>query len=105
MQAIQSNDQGRQHALPQINRHLPDSYESWLRQSDAAAKKIGEERVFQIEKMSPGDTRPLVICSTSKSSAQKLIAALSQTDSADRYRVVCYVHPVLPGFDKPGMEH
>jgi len=100
MQQIQ-REQGRQPVEPRINSHLPDSYEAWLRSADIANRKVvQEEKVYQVEKISPGDSRPLVICSTSKSSAQKLIAALSQRDSADRYRVVCYLHPALPGFER-----
>jgi hypothetical protein len=71
----------------------------WKKQS-ALAKTPQVERVYQIEKLSPGDARPLVIAMTSKTSAQQLIAALYEQHTRDQIRVSVFAHPVLPGLER-----
>jgi hypothetical protein len=91
----------------QTNSHLPNSFEEWVRQSDLAGKRIGEEKLFQIEQVSIKDParRPEVVAICGKSAAQKLLASLAeQRDSPYRFAVTAvFVHPVLPGFNQEGI--
>ena len=84
--------------------HLPISLSHWIRQSDAA-RNVMDERVYEIRKLArePGE-RDLIIAQTSKQSAQRLIAALSEQQTKDRYRVSVFVCPVLPTAERWGME-
>jgi hypothetical protein len=71
----------------------------WTRQFDQSPKRL--ETVFQITKLasSPGE-RDLIIGMTSKTSAQRLIAALAEQENGiERYRVSCFTHPLLPGLE------
>jgi hypothetical protein len=72
-----------------------------LRRQSLVNAKI-EEKAYQVTRLErdPQD-RPEIICFTSKTSAQRLIADLAGQQGPDRYRVTCFSHPVLPGF---GME-
>jgi hypothetical protein len=69
-----------------------------------ALVKGTEEKIYQIEKMEPGDHRPLVIAITSKTSAQRLIAALCEQHTQAQYRVRVFLHPFIPGLEKAGLE-
>ena len=65
--------------------------------------KIKEERVYEIDKISPGNYRPLVITVTSKSSAQRLMAQLAEErglKDQGRYRMFAFTHPTLPGLER-----
>ena len=76
----------------------------WTRQFDQSPKRL--ETVFQITKLaSSPEERDLIIAMTSKSSAQRLIAAFAEIGGPDRYRVSCFEHPLLPGFQSMEMEH
>jgi hypothetical protein len=71
--------------------HVP-SNDHWLRQCD----KARASKVYQvIELPRAPEEQPVVIAMTSKSSAQRIIAALTEQGEADRYRVSCFDHPEL----------
>ena len=76
----------------------------WTRQFDQSPKGL-DTRVFQITKLasSPGE-RDLIIAMTSKTSAQRLIAAFAEMGGPERYRVCSFEHPLLPGFQGMEME-
>jgi hypothetical protein len=94
MQQRQLDVQVRQHVLPQ-------PYEEWIRQSDLARRKLHEERVFQISRISPEQDRPLIIATCGKRSAQKFLAAVATQESPDQFRIkAVFVTPVLPGFER-----
>ena len=81
--------------------HSSESHlDHWTRQFDQSPKDL-ETRVYQVTKLasSPGE-RDLVIAMTSKSSAQRLIAAFAEEQGPDRYRVTCFEHPTLPGMER-----
>jgi hypothetical protein len=72
----------------------------WTRQFDRSAKDL-ETRVYQVTKLaSSPEERDLVIAMTSKSSAQRLIAAFAEAQGPDQYRVTCFEHPTLPGIER-----
>ena len=79
--------------------HFAAKTDHWTRQFDQLPKDL-ETRVYQVTKLasSPGE-RDLVIAMTSKSSAQRLIAAFAEEQGPDRYRVTCFEHPTLPGME------
>ena len=82
--------------------HFPAKTDHWTRQFDQSPKAL-DTRVFKITKLaSSPEERDLIIAMTSKSSAQRLIAAFAEIGGPDRYRVSCFEHPLLPGFQ--GME-
>jgi hypothetical protein len=65
----------------------------WVRQYDQARLS----RVYQVMQLPRTlEDRPIIIAMTSKSSAQRIIAALAEQGEADRYRVSCFEHPELP---------
>ena len=63
-----------------------------------------DERVYEIDKTSPGAYRPLVVAITSKTSAQRLMAQLAEerglTQDQGRYRMFAFTHPTLPGLER-----
>ena len=70
------------------------------RASSTDRAKDLETRVYQVTKLaSSPEERDLVIAMTSKSSAQRLIAAFAEAQGPDRYRVTCFEHPTLPGME------
>lgn len=62
---------------------------------------MNEEKVYQIDRMR-GDQKVETVAITSKQSAQKLIAQLSEQylGSGYKYRVKEFTHPNLPGMDR-----
>ena len=85
--------------------HLPAKTDHWTRQFDQSPKAL-DTRVFQITKLaSSPDEGDLIIAMTSKQSAQRLIAAFAERGGSGRYRVSCFEHPFLPGFQSMEMEH
>jgi hypothetical protein len=81
--------------MHQLEAHL----DHWTRQFDQSPKHL-ETRVYQVTKLaSSPEERDLVIAMTSKSSAQRLIAAFAEAQGPDRYRVTCFEHPTLPGME------
>ena len=65
---------------------------------------LREERVYEIDKTSPGAYRPLVVAITSKTSAQRLMAQLAEErglQDQGRYRMFAFTHPTLPGLERP----
>jgi hypothetical protein len=61
----------------------------------------GENTVYQVSalpKDKPFD-RPMVLAMTSKQSAQKLIAALKEQETAYRYKISTFECPNLPGME------
>ena len=85
--------------------HFPAKTNHWTRQFDQSPKAL-DTRVFQITKLaSSPEERDLIIAMTSKSSAQRLIAAFAEIGGPDRYRVSCFEHPLLPGFQGMEMVH
>jgi hypothetical protein len=57
--------------------------------------------VYQVTRLprDPND-KPLVLAFTSKVSAQKLVAALSEEEGrSDGYKITAFKHPVLPGLE------
>jgi len=82
--------------------HFPAKTDLWTRQFGQSPMAL-DTGVFQITKpASFPEERDLIIAMTSKSSAQRLIAAFAEIGGPDRYRVSCFEHPLLPGFH--GME-
>ena len=81
--------------------HSSESHlDHWTRQFDQSSKHL-ETRVYQVTKLaSSPEERDLVIAMTSKSSAQRLIAAFAEAQGPDRYRVTCFEHPALPGMER-----
>lgn len=76
--------------------HVPNALDHWLRQcGKARLTKVYE--VVQLPR-SPED-RPLIIAMTSKTSAQKLIAAFAESEGPERYRCTCFEHPEF-NFDR-----
>ena len=64
---------------------------------------LREERVYEIDKTSPGAYRPLVVAITSKTSAQRLMAQLAEErglQDQGRYRMFAFTHPTLPGLER-----
>jgi hypothetical protein len=62
-----------------------------------------DERVYEIDKTSPGAYRPLVVAITSKTSAQRLMAQLAEErglQDQGRYRMFAFTHPTLPGLER-----
>jgi hypothetical protein len=85
--------------------HFPAKTDHWTRQFDQSPKAL-DTRVFQITKLaSSTEERDLIIAITSKSSAQRLIAAFAEIGGPDSYRVSCFEHPLLPGFQGMEMGH
>ena len=85
--------------------HSSESHlDHWTRQFDQSPKDL-ETRVYQVTKLasSPGE-RDLIIAMTSKTSAQRLIAAFAEMGGPERYRVCSFEHPLLPGFQGMEME-
>jgi Iap family predicted aminopeptidase len=79
--------------------HLEAHLDHWTRQFDQSPQHL-ETRVYQVTKLaSSPEERDLVIAMTSKSSAQRLIAAFAEAQGPDRYRVTCFEHPTLPGME------
>ena len=72
------------------------SMEHWTRQARKPRNAV--EKVYKIEKISPGNPIPLVVAFTSKVSAQRFISQMAEAQSPDRYRVSVFTHPLLPGF-------
>jgi hypothetical protein len=69
----------------------------------AKVMRISEEKVYEIDKVSPGEYRPLVITVTSKQSAQRLMAQLAEErglQDQGRYRMFAFTHPTLPGLER-----
>jgi hypothetical protein len=65
--------------------------------------ELRDERVYEIEKTSPGAYRPLVVAITSKTSAQRLMAQLAEErglQDQGRYRMFAFTHPPLPGLER-----
>jgi hypothetical protein len=80
--------------------HSHAHLDHWTRQFDQSPKDL-ETRVYQVTKLaSSPEERDLVIAMTSKSSAQRLIAAFAESQGPDRYRVTCFEHPTLPGMER-----
>jgi hypothetical protein len=80
---------------------------SFSKMNESSVKPIiPEEKVYQVLRVPKSDPhrQPEVLCSTSKASAQRLIAALAEQRTGDLYRLQSFMHPVLPGFNSPGME-
>jgi hypothetical protein len=68
-----------------------------------ANRILREERVYEIDKTSPGAYRPLVVAITSKTSAQRLMAQLAEErglQDQGRYRMFAFTHPTLPGLER-----
>ena len=64
---------------------------------------LRDERVYEIDKTSPGAYRPLVVAITSKTSAQRLMAQLAEErglQDQGRYRMFAFTHPTLPGLER-----
>jgi hypothetical protein len=64
---------------------------------------LREEKVYQISQVPKADPtrRPEVIATTSKSSAQRLLAALALQESSYHFGVTAvFVHPMLPGMER-----
>jgi hypothetical protein len=85
--------------------HSPGLFGHWIRQHNVIKKSMNEERVFQVSQVPITDPtrRPEVVALTSKSSAAKLIAALSErTDTGYRYAVTAvFLQANLPGLERP----
>jgi hypothetical protein len=80
--------------------HSGHRLDHWTRQFDQSPKPL-DTRVFKVVKLafSPGE-RDLVIAMTSKQSAKRLIASLSEVEGPDRYRVTAFHHDYLPGLER-----
>ena len=76
--------------------HVPNALDHWLRQCGKARLT----KVYQVVQLprSPED-RLLVIAMTSKTSAQKLIAAFAESEGPEGYRCTCFEHPEF-NFDR-----
>jgi hypothetical protein len=90
---------------PTMYSHTVPTNSHWIRQSDAARHVMKEEQVFEISQVPVSDPtrRPEIVAMTSKTSAQRLISALSErTDTGYRYAVTAvFLHPILPGLQRP----
>jgi len=65
--------------------------------------ELRDERVYEIEKTSPGAYRPLVVAITSKTLAQRLMAQLAEErglQDQGRYRMFAFKHPPLPDLER-----
>jgi hypothetical protein len=74
---------------------MNQSNEKWI---------LRDERVYEIDKISPSVYRPLVVAITSKTSAQRLMAQLAEErglQDQGRYRMFAFTHPTLPGLERP----
>ena len=91
-------------AQPVLDRGIQTFFTNSTRMDQSNAKRIlREERVYEIDKTSPGAYRPLVVAITSKTSAQRLMAQLAEErglQDQGRYRMFAFTHPTLPGLER-----
>jgi hypothetical protein len=72
--------------------HVPAN-NHWLRQCDRA-RTVKLYQIVQLPRTP--EERSIVIAMTSKTSAQRIIAALAEQGEAEHYRVTSFMHPELP---------
>jgi hypothetical protein len=105
VKSLPSQQRDKRKRFSTMNNHIPLTH--WLRQSDDAQRRFMNDRelVYQVSQIPKSDPacRPEVVAMTSKTSAQRLVAALASKESPYVYRISTFENPVIPGLEHAGI--